>query len=247
MKKLFELIKKVSELEPNKKLIIKVTAGVLLLVVAFAIYLGKNSHFAGESLDITNSSDLVSVEQEADPSGEENQSSSSKITIYVDVTGAVVSPSVIKLPEGSRVFQAIELVGGITANGDTKYINLAAKLMDGEQLYIPTKMEVTEKESLESQTGGSANIKNTGNTNLQATRNIGVTSNSTIQSNGLININTADSQELQELTGVGPSTSEKIISYRNDYGAFEKIEDLKNVSGIGDKTFDKFKDKICVN
>ncbi len=64
--------------------------------------------------------------------------------------------------------------------------------------------------------------------------------------NGKININTADSDALQTLNGVGPATAEKIMDYRENSGGFETIEDLKNVAGIGEKTFDKLKDYICV-
>ena len=65
-------------------------------------------------------------------------------------------------------------------------------------------------------------------------------------SSGLVNINSADSETLQEIPGVGPATAEKIIAYRTENGRFSSIEDLKNVSGIGDKTFEKMKDKITV-
>ena len=65
-------------------------------------------------------------------------------------------------------------------------------------------------------------------------------------SDGRININTADSTQLQELTGVGPATAEKIIDYRKQNGRFPSIEDIKNVSGIGDKTYEKLKDHIKV-
>lgn len=243
MKKLFEFVKKISNRELNQKLIIKVTAGILLLVVAFTIYWGKTKNESSDSITIN--PPLESAEDEKEQSKAKDVSENDKF-IYIDVTGAVKKPSVVKILDGSRVFEAIELAGGITSDGESKFLNLAAKLTDGTQVYVPTKQEVSEQET--------ANTKGIGN--HAETSYIGSSSNPTSSSynnkdntsnSGLVNINTADSTELQKLTGVGPSTAEKIISYRNNFGKFEKIEDLKNVSGIGDKTFEKLRDKICIN
>ncbi len=124
--------------------------------------------------------------------------------IMVDVAGAVVEPSVVELPEGSRVFEAIERAGGLTAEGDTSMINQAEILSDGQKIYIPTKQEVK-------------NAENKGEFSV----------NSGSGKQGLININTADSTALQELPGVGPATAEKIINYRSENGKFKSIDDLK--------------------
>lgn len=143
--------------------------------------------------------------------------------IYVDISGAVMNPGVLKLEENTRVYQAIEISGGLKAGADVSGINMAAKLKDENKIYIP---EIGEK------------LETPAINNLQPM--------SGIDNNGLIDINTANSQQLQELSGVGPSTAEKIIQYRENNGSYLVIEDIKNVSGIGDKTFDKFKDKICI-
>ncbi|MBK5246116.1 MAG: helix-hairpin-helix domain-containing protein [Peptostreptococcaceae bacterium] len=143
--------------------------------------------------------------------------------IYVDISGAVNSPGVLKLEENMRVYQAIEMIGGLKADADVSGINMAAKLEDENKIYIPKvgeKLETAAINNLQSKTG--------------------------IDHNGKININTANSQQLQELSGVGPSTADKIIQYREEHGSYQIIEDIKNVSGIGDKTFAKFKDNICI-
>jgi competence protein ComEA len=105
---------------------------------------------------------------------------------------------------------------------DTGTINQAEILSDGQKIYIPTKQEMISGNS-----GGNF-------------------AGSITRQSGLININTADSAALQEIPGVGPATAEKIISYRNENGKFNTIEDIKSVSGIGDKTFEKMKKKITV-
>ena len=134
--------------------------------------------------------------------------------MFIDVDGAVKKPGIVRLPEGSRVFEAVELAGGLSSDADTSSVNMASELNDGEKIYIPGKTETK---------GTTAALRN-----------------------GMININTADFEILQNLNGVGPATAERIIQHRNAYGKFNKIEDIKNVSGIGDKTFEKFKTQICV-
>ncbi len=205
----------------DKKLMIKVIAGVILFVIAFAFYLMKN--IASENdmvLSDIPENEIQSNEQATKPAITED------IMIVVEIAGAVINPSVVELVEGSRVYEAIEKAGGLTKDADTRSINQAEILTDGQKIYIPTK------EELESSQGVTSPYSNTYNTG-------------TSQS-GLININTADLNTLQQLTGVGPATAEKIISYRNENGKFNSIEDIKNINGIGDKTFEKFKDKITV-
>ncbi len=141
--------------------------------------------------------------------------------IIVDIGGEVVSPMVAELDEGSRVADAIEAAGGVTENADLTDINRAAFIEDGEKIYIPA----LPSEEDEIDDGGSSGT-------------------SSGYSDGKININTADSEELQELSGVGPATAQKIIDYRKENGRFSSIEDIKNVSGIGDKSFEKIKDMI---
>ncbi|MDD6310625.1 MAG: helix-hairpin-helix domain-containing protein [Firmicutes bacterium] len=139
--------------------------------------------------------------------------------IYVDIGGAVNNPMLARLPAGSRVENAIEAAGGITDNADMTSINRAEFVEDGQKIFIPELMTDDE-----------------GN----------VVSTSAEEFSGKVNINSADSSQLETLTGVGPSTAQKIIDYRNQNGRFSKIEDLKNVSGIGDKTFEKLKDDITI-
>lgn len=138
--------------------------------------------------------------------------------IQVHVTGEVNKPGVYKLDEGSRIMDAVNAAGGFTAKADQNSLNLAKVLEDGEQILINS---------------------------VDASLNQSSQSNSATN-NGKVNINTADLTLLQTLNGVGPSTAQKIIDYRNANGKFKAIEDLKKVSGIGDKTFEKFKDQICV-
>jgi competence protein ComEA len=143
--------------------------------------------------------------------------------IVVHITGAVPRPGVYALPEGARVQDVISAAGGFLAEADKEFINLARILEDGEMLDIPYAE------------GFSPVIP----TPVQTV----ITSGSDTD---LVNINTASSFELEALPGIGPTTAQKIIAYRDANGPFVSIEDIINVSGIGPGTYERIKDLITV-
>ncbi len=145
--------------------------------------------------------------------------------IKVHIAGSVVTEGIIELEEGARVADAIKEAGGTTADANTKKINLAQKLQDGQKIYIPNQNE-TEEDIME---------------------NLGETiEENSINSSSKVNINTATQTELELLSGIGPSIASKIISYRKENGKFKKIEDIKNVPGIGEAKFNSIQDQITV-
>ena len=141
----------------------------------------------------------------------------------VFVSGQVKNPAVVKLEDNGdlRLVDAVNAAGGLTEFADTEIINLAEPLMDGQHIHIPTK-EIIFQESLESQIA------------------------STNPDSDIVNINTADETELQKLYRVGPAIAKRIVEFRNQNGKFQTVEDIKKVRGIGEKTFEKMKDKITV-
>lgn len=148
--------------------------------------------------------------------------------IAVHVIGAVPRPGLYKFSEGARVQDAIDAAGGMLAEGNADALNLAALLEDGQQLDIPYK-------------DGSEPINDTSTFDLPSSATDTSTDNS---DEDLVNINSASSDELEALPGIGPTTAQKIIDYRNENGPFSTIEDIMNVSGIGPATFDEIKDLI---
>ena len=158
--------------------------------------------------------------------------------IYVDIGGAVKNPMLAVLPPGSRVEDAINKAGGLSSDADLNTINRAEVLVDGQKVYIPKKGEAgIDTGAAGASSGTVSGAADTG----------GVSSGAGgVSSSGKVNINLADSTQLQTITGVGPATARKILDYRNQNGRFNAIEDLKNVSGIGEKTFEKMKDQITV-
>lgn len=148
-------------------------------------------------------------------------------TIKVYVTGEVKHQGVIELEEGARIEDAIIIAGGITELADLTQVNLAYCLEDEQKLYIPSINDKNEIEYISEENGENV-IENTK------------------KKNDKVNINTSGVEELCTLSGVGESLAKKIIDYREENGKFKTIEDLKNVSGIGEKKYESLKEKITV-
>lgn len=141
--------------------------------------------------------------------------------IYVYVCGCVESPGVYTLTAEDRMYQAIEMAGGVSTCGDVTRMNLAEKLSDGQRIYVPS----AEEAETASETEDVAQREN----------------------DGKININQASREELTTLSGIGESKADAILAYRQEHGGFETIEELMNVPGIKEGTYAKIKDRISIN
>jgi len=144
----------------------------------------------------------------------------------------VAVPAVYTLPPGSIVEQAVVAAGGFSADANQEVVNLAQPLFDGAQVYVPTLVEV--------------NATPTAVVSQALPQKGTAVPDSSISSDGLIDINQAGMAELDSLPGIGPSTAEKIIEYRNSAGLFTTIEEIMNVPGIGEAKFNQIKDLITV-
>ena len=149
-----------------------------------------------------------------------------------------MNPGVFQFEEGSRVFQAIEAAGGFLPEAAQTCVNRAGILTDGEQLYILTREEQTQ---MNLKPGQSAD----GTGQIQETAG-GTVTGEGLDQNGKVNINTADESGLTTLSGIGDTRAKAIIAYREENGPFATIEDIMNVSGIKEGTFEKIKDDIVV-
>jgi len=152
--------------------------------------------------------------------------------VVVYVCGAVRAPGVVRLPAGARVTDALEIAGGPTAKAELAAVNLAAPVVDGQQIVVPEKgaagAVAVEPGSGAAATGGLASAGGAGSPAA------------------LVNINTATLEELDALDGVGPSTAQKIIDYRTANGGFKTVDEIKEVPGIGDAKFAAMQDSITV-
>lgn len=176
-----------------------------------------------------------------------NTESSEKIYVYI--TGEVNSPGVVLLNNGSRIVDAIEAAGGVTDKANITKVNLVYILQDGMKINIPNQNDLKNNENFEYITMSSGDEKNDTNINNSASNTSSEESSSNKESAfkiSVVNINTATQTELETLPGIGPSLALKIINYRKENGKFSSIEDIKNVSGIGDAKFENIKNYIRV-
>lgn len=146
-------------------------------------------------------------------------------TIYVYVSGAVKKPGVYAVKEGSRVYQVIELAGGMTKSAKKDYLNQAETVVDSQNILV-----LTQKQYNKMQKSDDEIIINNNKTDDEK-----------------ININSADISALMQLSGIGETKAKAIIAYREENGNFAQIEDIKNVSGIGDSTFANISADITVD
>ncbi|MCA1025410.1 helix-hairpin-helix domain-containing protein [Cytobacillus kochii] len=157
--------------------------------------------------------------EEGGETSQEEEENYSDDDVMVDIKGEVKDPGVYALKSTQRIVDAIQVAGGFLSEADQKQVNLAQKLTDEMVIYIPKVGE---------EGVSSLPPLNDGNDRK-------------------INLNQATVEQLETLPGIGPSKAEDILSYREEVGSFKAIEDLKEVSGIGEKTFEKLKDLISVD
>lgn len=158
---------------------------------------------------------------------------------YVHICGEVAKPGVYELPYGSRIFQAVEAAGGMTGQAAADCVNLAAPVQDGMRVKIPSLEEVKTlgEEDLRAVSVGEP---------ADGTSGIAFGVSSNASGAKLVNLNTAGSEELMTLNGIGKARAEEIIRYRTEHGNFQSIEDIKDIPGIKDALFQKIKDSITV-
>ena len=206
-------------LQINKKWIMIICISVLT-VCCFYYYFMKepvNSEFINVAEMDNEVEKTISVNEEETAVNSEESS-----LIVIDVKGAVQKPGVYEIAIDARVFEAIQEAGGLSENADELSVNLASPLQDGMVVYIPSIGETKENPFI--------NQNSVEDPDHQK-----------------VNINLATSEELQTLTGIGPSKAEAIIAYREEQGPFTKIEDLLEVTGIGEKSLEKLREEITTN
>lgn len=174
--------------------------------------------------------------EEANEESETNANSAPNETWYVDIKGAIKVPQVVPVTPGMRVHDVVEMAGGVTGEADQSQVNLAQLVTDQMVIYVPKVGEEvspsTEALVADSQVTESA---------------VSEISGDTTSGGDLVNINTADTTMLQTLSGIGEKRAADIINYRETNGLFETVDDLDQVSGIGEKTMEKLRPLITVN
>jgi len=223
---------------------IVIIIGILVIIlIGWKIYDSKNfEEVYSDEILTSNSKDSVKENSQSNEKGKNEDEEEAMMAVHV--TGEVKNPGVVKVKEGSRIQDIIEKAGGLTENADITEVNLAFVVEDGMKVRIPSNDDEINKENSEKR-----EIEET-NRNEYITQDSGkgviVSDEGIDTSSSIVNINTASQTELEELPGIGPSISSRIVEYRNEKGKFKSIEDIKNVTGIGDSKFEKIRDLIKV-
>ena len=204
----------------------KILIGIAIIVlVGFGYYKSNSDNLNNNQIQTlvdTKSTESINEKSENNTQNREDNS-----TTMCQIDGCVNKPGVYSFKKDERIKDIVELAGGFTQDADTKSVNLAMKLKDEMKVYIPSKTETSKAQ----------------NNNIESSDIVTIKDNN---SNSLVNINTADSNKLQTLPGIGPSKAKKIIEFR-EKNQFKKIEEIKNVDGIGDKTFESLKSLITID
>ncbi|EFC90112.1 competence protein ComEA helix-hairpin-helix repeat protein [Dethiosulfovibrio peptidovorans DSM 11002] len=156
----------------------------------------------------------------------------------VYVTGAVESPGVYHLPSGSRVYHLVESAGGMTSGADDVAVNLAAPLADGAHVHVPLRSKAARASVDTGRPGSSSSVT--------ALSYAGTSTGSASERSGAVNLNSASSEELETLPGIGPKTAAAILSYREKIGPFRSVDELTKVKGIGPKKLETVRTLVTV-
>ncbi|ELC8449523.1 helix-hairpin-helix domain-containing protein [Clostridium perfringens] len=202
------------------------------------LFLDREESEENNELEELNEKESDSKKEESNNIKEEKETSLGEEKIVVEIKGEVKKPNVYELKNGSRIYELIEEAGGPTNEADLSNINRALYLSDGQCIVIKNINDVESEE-----------------VNLNESLNAEVTNSIPTNSSGdkgekneslSININTASKETLMTLNGIGESKAQAIIDYRDEIGGFKSVDDITNVSGIGEKTLEKIKDKISI-
>lgn len=229
----------------KQKIIVGVLVGIIIGVGWYYIY-NKDSDIEiieAENNKLNSETEGVKNDVSKDDKTKDTKDDEEKILIHI--SGAVNSEGIIQLTENSRISDAIEKAGGLREDANIKDINLAYKLEDGMKIYIPNNAEQEEKEK-NNNVKNETTLDNTNEYKTTSGQNENVKTVNSSSNNSKVNINTATQTELETLPGIGPSTALKIINYRKENGKFKSIEDIKEISGIGEAKFANIKEFIAI-
>lgn len=201
----------------------------MVLLFAAALVFACGVKYAGWRAGQSQEAAVAVSDAEKTEKGDQQQASTKELAVHV--TGAVNRPGVYYFKEGTRVITAVEKAGPLP-DADLNSLNLAQPLVDGSKIYVPRQGE-----SLQA-SGSSSGVVQGGNS---------FTGAASSSQGGKVNINTATVKELDDaLPGIGPTLAQRIVDYREQHGPFRSPEDIKNVSGIGERRFEQIKDLITI-
>ena len=217
----------ISMLTQKQKIYLGVAIVSIICIIFYYIFANNNDYNYDELEEIGEQTESIF----------QSSTETEKTKIVLHITGAVKQEGIVRIEEGARIVDVVEAAGGLKENADLKNVNLAYIVEDGQKIFIPYTSEedvdVTEETPFVTMDAGKDIITDT-------------EANQSNSSNLKVNINKATQADLQLLPGVGESTAAKIIEHREKNGKFNSIEEIKNVSGIGDAKYENIKDYISI-
>lgn len=221
------MIEEIKEKLLENKTLAAVLGIILVMIIGFFAWLNVTKTTADAQNDLPALSTTFSTSSSASDLKTERSSSQTETQkMFVDIKGAVKNEGVYELSNGSRVTDVVKLAGGFTEDADKKSVNLAEKVTDESVIYVARVDENVAPATTKSQANGSAQQE---------------------ESSDKINLNTATLAELQTISGIGAKRAQDIIDYRDANGGFSSVDDLANVSGIGEKILEKLKSEVTVD
>lgn len=211
---------------------------LLLIGVGLTIYILQK-----DTKKEKTSSDILLTKEETSKKKTKEQEEKKVEKIMVDIKGEVVNPGIYTLEENARVIDVITMAGGTTENADTSVLNLSKKVKDEMVIIVYSYYEVKNFSYIKEV---EQKVQTSCSQGINDIENDACIESKEESSTGLVSINTATKEELMTLPGIGEKKAEDIIKYREENGNFTAIEDIKNVSGIGDSLFDKIKESITL-
>lgn len=244
-------------LKKNKKIVVVIALVAIFMIGVFMFFYYRNSNDNNVSISNFYNDDMLNLDYQGNEgngvgkgaqhkgenSDNENQNGKSDVSneeelIYVHIVGEINSEGIITLKKGQRIVDAIEKAGGVTDSADLSKVNLAFVLSDGQKIKIPgvndSYDDIKDMQYITSDSGSNVIVDN------------GYGTKGSDDMNNKVNINTATQTELETLKGVGPSLADNIIQYRKQNGKFKNLEELRNVTGIGDAKFEQIKNNVTV-
>ena len=217
----------------NKKIIGLAIITIIIFIVSIFLYKQKSSNafkeeYMTEIFEEESNDNMEYTETLEEDTTIINEDSIDRNKIIVEIKGEVAKPDVYQLEEGSIIKDLIDMAGGVTEEADLSRINRAEELLNHELIIIGNINDETESSVVQNNSTYSSN------------------GNNSDKGSTLININTANLEQLKEITGIGNIKAQSIIDYREANGGFKSLEELKNVDGIGDKTFEKIKEQLTL-
>lgn len=221
------MIEEIKEKLLENKTLVAVLGTILVMLIGFFAWSNVTKTTADAQSDLPALSTTFSASSSASDLKTERSSSQTETQkVFVDIKGAVKNEGVYELSSGSRVTDVVKLAGGFTEDADKKSVNLAEKVTDEAVIYVARVGENVTPATTNSQANDSAQQE---------------------ESSDKINLNTATLAELQTISGIGAKRAQDIIDYRDANGGFSSVDDLANVSGIGEKTLEKLKSEVTVD